>query len=358
MIFTILIIVFVLIGLLVLHELGHFVLAKKFGVKVEEFGIGIPPKIIGKKIGETVYSINLLPLGAFVKLAGEDEKNNDPRSFSQKPISQRALIVLGGVISFWLISFIIFTLVAGVWGLPEQVSDEFQGPANVQIIGIAENSPAEMNGVKLGDKIIGFKFANQQIKIDKVKEVQTFIKEHSGEEIVLMIQRGEDILSINLIPRKTPPKEQGAIGVSLARIVHSKANWYEAPIKGAEITIKKTIQIPIFLGFLFKKALRGEKVEGIEMVGPIGIGSIMGQALKLGIDSFLIIIAMISISLAVINIMPIPAVDGGRLLFLGIEAIRKKPISQPFEQKINAISFFVLIFLMIFVSIKDIVKLF
>lgn len=357
MIFTILIIVFVLIGLLVLHELGHFILAKKFGVKVEEFGIGIPPRIIGKKIGETIYSINLLPLGAFVKLAGEDEKNNDPRSFSQKPISQRALIVLGGVVSFWLISFIIFTLVAGIWGLPEQVSDEFQGQATVQIIGIAKDSPAEMNGVKLGDEIIGFKFANQQIKIDKVKEVQAFIKEHSEEEIVLLVQRGEDVLDINLVPRQSFPENQGAIGVGLARVVYSKANWYEAPIKGAEITIKKTIQIPMFLGFLFEKTLKGERIEGVEIIGPIGIGSIMKQALKLGIDSFLIIIAMVSISLAVINIMPIPAVDGGRLLFLGIEAIRKKPISQPFEQKINAVSFFILIFLMIFVSIKDIFKL-
>src|SRR3989338_2290143 len=113
-----------LIGLVVLHELGHFLAAKKFGVKVEEFGIGLPPRLFGKKVGETLYSLNLLPLGAFVRLTGEEGQNSDPRSFGAKPLAQRALIIGAGVVAFWIISFFIFAILGVTTGIPTGVSDE------------------------------------------------------------------------------------------------------------------------------------------------------------------------------------------------------------------------------------------
>ncbi len=358
MLLTILVIFLTLIILLVLHELGHFILAKKFGVKVEEFGIGYPPRIFGKKFGETIYSINLLPFGAFVKITGEEGEVDDPRSFSQKPLRQRASIILGGVVSFWIIAFLIFSLIAGVWGLPHAVSDDFQGKAQVQIIEIAKDSPAELAGIKAGDKIIELKAQSSKLKINKVKEIQEFTNIYKGKEIVLTLKRAEEFLDVSLIPRVSPPEGEGAIGIGLARVAKIKYPWYQAPYIGARVTFQKTWQIPVVLGNLFQKFLKGEKVQGVELVGPIGIGKIMGQSLKLGIDNFLMVVGLIAVWLALFNALPIPALDGGKFLFLVIEGIRKKPISQEIEQKITISFFLVLILLMIFVTVKDVIRLF
>ena len=148
MFFLIIISFFSIIALMVLHEFGHFILAKKFGVKVEEFGVGYPPRIFGKKFGETIYSLNLLPFGAFVKIYGETERTEDPWSFGGKPIWQRALVILGGVVSFWVISFVLFSVVMSL-GLPVGIEDEdtagFKNP-KVQIYEISQGSPAEKAG--------------------------------------------------------------------------------------------------------------------------------------------------------------------------------------------------------------------
>lgn len=156
MIFTIIIVFLSLIGLMVIHEFGHFVIAKKCGVKVEEFGIGYPPRIIGKKIGQTLYSLNLLPFGAFVKIQGEEGGIESAQSFSQKPIWQRASIVIGGVASFWLISAILLSVVFGI-GTFQAISDDEQvANPKVQIIAVAPDSPAEAAGIKVGDTIKKF----------------------------------------------------------------------------------------------------------------------------------------------------------------------------------------------------------
>src|SRR3989338_2641458 len=159
MFFTIIIAFFSLIALIVIHELGHFILAKKFGVKVEEFGSGYPPRVLGKKIGETVYSLNLWPFGAFVKIHGEEGGIEDYRSFIGKPIWQRVAIVLGGVVSFWIVAVILLSIVAGVWGLPVAVSDEESAnliDPKIQITQIAADAPAKTAGLKEGDIIVGF----------------------------------------------------------------------------------------------------------------------------------------------------------------------------------------------------------
>ena len=359
MFLTIIIIFFTLVILLVLHEFGHFIIAKKLGVKVEEFGLGYPPRLIGKKFGETLYSINLLPFGAFVKITGEEEKVKDSRSFSERSIWQRALIILGGVISFWLIAFLIFTLVAGTWGLLEAVSDDFVGEAQVQIIGVFSDSPAEIAGLKPGDIILKAESEETGIlEINKVKELQGFVNSQKGREIILTLKRGKEILDLKLVPRISPPEEEGPLGVGLARVSHFKYPWYEAPGKGAIVTGEKTVQIPMVLASIFQKFLRGEKIEGVELVGPIGIGNLMADFLKLGVDNFLMFIAMISVWLALFNLLPIPALDGGKILFLVIEGIQGRPVRQEIEQKITAFFFFFLILLMVFVTIKDIIRLF
>ena len=359
MIFTIIIVFFSLIGLMALHEFGHFVIAKKCGVKVEEFGIGYPPRIIGKKIGQTLYSLNLLPFGAFVKIYGEEGGIESAQSFSQKPIWQRASIVIGGVASFWLISAILLSVVFGI-GTFQAISDDEQvANPKVQIIAVAPDSPAKASGIKLGDTIKQLTINNQQLTITKVKEVQEFTEKYKGKEIVLTIERGREIFEASLVPRISPPEGEGAMGVGLTRITEKSYPWYQAPIKGIEATLKMTGAIVEGLAQVFGNLIQGKGLPaGAQLMGPIGIGSLMTQFVKLGVNYYLQFIAMISIYLAIFNILPIPALDGGKLLFLAIEKVRRKPVSPKIEQNITGVFFTVLVALMIWVTIKDIVRLF
>lgn len=360
MISTIIIALFSLIGLVTLHEFGHFILAKKFGVKVEEFGIGLPPRLVGKKIGETIYSINLLPFGAFVRLPGEMEKSDDPRSFSQQPVGKRALIAFGGVVSFWVIATILFSIVFSL-GAPTVVEDESISnliDPRVQIAGIAKDSPADMAGLKVGDAIKEMSFGNDRLSPSKIKEVQAFTNTYLGKEIVLMIERGkEESFQVSLNPRVSPPKGEGAMGVALIRTAIKKYPWYIAPWQAILATGNLTLSIIQGYVRALVSVSKGAS-SGIQMVGPVGVFQMLSQAQQLGINYFLNFLALISIYLAVFNILPIPAVDGGKLLFLGIEAIRKKPVPEKIEQNITAAFFMLLIILMIWVTINDVSRLF
>ncbi len=361
MFFTIFIVFISLIILIIIHELGHFLVAKKFGVKVEEFGIFLPPRLVGKKIGETVYSINLLPFGAFVKLYGEERDIDDISSFSQKPIWQRVLIVIGGVVSFWITSAILLSIVFWL-GVPTVVSDEENDKLidpKVQVVAVSSNSPAEISGLKVGDIIYQLSKNNKQLTINKVKEVQEFTNFHRGEEVTLTIKRGQEIFTVTLTPRPNPPEGEGAMGLVLARTALKAHPWYLAPIKGIEATIKLSGGIIGGLGQIFGNLIQGKGLPaGAELMGPVGIGTMMTQFVKLGINYYLYFIAVISIYFAIFNILPIPALDGGKLIFLGIEAIRKKPISLKSEQRITSVFFTLLIILIILVTIKDIINLF
>lgn len=348
-----------LISLLVLHEFGHFLLAKKFGVKVEEFGIGYPPRLIGKKIGETLYSINLLPFGAFVKILGEEERIDDPRSFNKKPIWQRVLILIAGCLSFWLVSAILLSVVMNL-GVPRAVSDDFnQGSVSpkVQIIAVAPDSPAQAAGLRVGDTIKEVIINGSKFEIQKVKKIINLTEANKGKEIILTIERGKEILGIKLIPRISPPEGEGPMGVALTRTIIESYPWYQAPIKGILTTGNLTIAIIQGWFGALKNLVKGQPT-GVQVMGPVGIFSLTSQMSQLGTSYFLQFIAMLSIYIAIFNLLPIPAVDGGRLLFLGIEAVRRKPIPQNLEQRINAVFFSLLIILMIWVTIKDITRIF
>jgi len=350
-----------LIGLIVLHEFGHFIMAKRFGVKVEEFGVGLPPRIFGKKIGETIYSLNFLPFGAFVKLYGEEETVSDTRSFSSKPAWQRASIVLAGVVSFWIISAILLSVV--LWlGHPQAISDEdSQNLINprVQIIAVTKDSPAEKAGLRPGDAIVQLIADSQQLGINKVIEIQDFTKRHEGKEITLTIERGRQIFNTSLVPRANPPQNEGAMGVGLARTAIVKYSWYQAPWGGLTATFNLTILIIKGWGTAISNLVRGIPLPGgVQIVGPIGIFNLLADMSQLGISYFLNFIAVISIHLALINVLPIPALDGGKFLFLAIEKVRGKPIPQKIEQRVTAVFFMMLIALMVFVTFRDIQRIF
>ncbi len=341
-----------LVLLVTLHELGHFLVAKRFGVKVEEFGIGIPPRILAKKFGETVYSLNLLPIGAFVKIYGEDQKVKDERSFSEKSILQRALILIGGVVAFWIVAFILLTFIMGI-GFPVLVADDAYSPdARVMILGVEEGLPAEIAGIKSGDIILKLSSEKDRIEVKRVSDIREFLSQNRGLEMVALIERGQSEEEISIISNE----EEGIIGVFLERTEIQKYTWYQAPIQGALMTGKMTVNVVYFLGTSAKRAVLGESLPpGVRMAGPVGIvKDFFAGAIERGLVDYLQVMVMVSISLAIFNLLPIPALDGGRLLFLMIEKIKGKPISPKLEQKLIAISFMMLIGIFFLVTFYDI----
>ncbi len=365
MIVTILIAFFSIIALLVIHEFGHFITAKKFGIEVKEFGVGLPPRLFGKKIGKTIYSLNLLPFGAFVKIPSMegDEKDNKEnyQGLENIPLWQRALIVLAGVFSFWIVGIILLTIVFGM-GAPQVISDEeagaFADPPKVQIAAVASGSPAETIGIRPGDVIKELRIGDYEMPVYKVKEVQEFTEEHKGEEIILTIERGKEFLEVSLTPRAAPPEGEGSIGVALVRTAEKSYPFFQALMKGVETTVNLTAAIVAGLAELLISLIKGQGLpQGVQFMGPIGLGAMVAQAVQVGLSYYLQFIAIISIYLAIFNLLPIPALDGGRLLFLGIEKIKGCPVNQKIEQNITAGFFVLFIVLMILVTIKDVANL-
>lgn len=350
------IIVFILIlGLLIFsHEFGHFISAKKAGMKVEEFGFGFPPRLFGTKKGETLYSINLIPLGGFVKIHGEQRPRKKPlksskRAFYNKPIWQRAIVLVMGVVMNLFLAAILFSIVHGI-GIPTIIEDESIQAQNIQIqiVGVAQGSPAEEVGLKIGDVVKGF---------NGVEDLQKFVARYAGEKITLIIQRGNEIMEKTLTPRISPPENEGPMGIALAKTGIISYPWYSAIWRGTKTTIKLTVVfIETFYQILKNLVLKGVLIA--EIAGPVGIASLTSQMTKLGLVYILQFTAIISINLAIINAIPFPALDGGRLLFLAIEKIKGSPVSAKVENLVNNLGFAFLITLMILVTFRDIAKLF
>jgi len=346
-----------LIALMIIHEFGHFIIAKRFGVKVDEFGVGYPPRIFGKKFGETIYSINWVPLGAFVKIRGEEGGVDDYRSFSNLKIWKRVLIVIGGVAAFWIAAIIIFSIVFGMGANLPVGDQEVQGLTNAKVIvvEVAQNSPAAQAGLRSGDVITGVKIQGLDSEIDKIADFQKITGENKGKEMTVLIERDGQVLETKLIPRINPPSGQGATGVALERMATllEKYPWYQAPIQGVAYTWKVTVAslkgIYIVLADLFTG--KGAP-QGAEFAGPLGITVFLANAASYGAGFFLYFIGMICIFIAIFNLFPIPALDGGKLIFLLIEKIKGKPVSPKVEQSITLGFFSVLICLSIFITIK------
>ncbi|OGM92016.1 RIP metalloprotease RseP [Candidatus Wolfebacteria bacterium RIFCSPLOWO2_01_FULL_38_11] len=336
-------IIFVIIFLSILilvHELGHFLAAKKFGLLVEEFGFGLPPKIFAKKIGETDYSINALPFGGFVKIFGENREENasisPERNFSNLKIWKRAIVLAAGVGFNFLLGWLAISLVFAIGT-----------PSVVIITEIKKNSPAEEVGLLAGDRIAEFTNVNDFID---------FVNSHQGEKIKLKIEREGKTLELEAIPRKNPPIGEGSLGVGLVDAGLEKQNIFMSFWEGLKTSLNSIKTIFLAIINLIGKAFVG-KASFEQVTGPIGIVKITAQASTLGIVYLLQLLALISLNLAVINILPFPALDGGRLFFLLIEKIKGSPLDQKFEKITNAVGFAILIFLMIVITIKDIIKL-
>lgn len=337
------VIVIVIIGisfLILVHEFGHFLAAKSFGLLVEEFGFGFPPKIFSKKIGETVYSLNLLPFGGFVKIYGETPQSGAMdrlRSFSHQSAGKRILVILAGVLMNFIFGWLIISSVY-IIGVPR----------SLVITGLNENSPAALAGIKIGDQIADFKESDDFIG---------FVKENRGREIILNIKRGGESIPFKLIPRVDAPPGEGALGVAFSEAGLEKQPLLRSFVEGFKTSI--LIIGSIFSGLwslLVGLFTQGKILEGF--VGPVGIFGFANQAAGLGLVYLLQLIGLISLNLFVLNVLPFPALDGGRLFFILIEKIKGSPLSPNFEKSANAFGFIVLLILMIAITVRDIGRLF
>ena len=372
--FVVVFIITILI-LVVIHEFGHYIAAKKFHIKVLEFGFGIPPRAWGKKIGETIWSLNWLPFGGFVRLLGEDETEkdvlDDKRSFAAQKPWKKITVVIAGVAMNLLLAWVLFYIVLGVQGfktkLPLLSDYKFAGinqtVETAIIIGnIAKDSPAEKAGLADGDRIVAINGSAVTESSGFVEE----IKSNAGKEVKLTISdiQGNDRREVTLVPRENPPEGQGALGVSLGGMQTVSLSFDSIP--------QKLFAAPIYsynlIGYSGK--ILGDTISysfeqgdlapvSNAVAGPVGITAVVGQILsvKNPLIPYLDFVAALSLNLAVVNVLPFPGLDGGRLLFLVIEAITRKKTHAVVEKYVHTIGLFILLSLIILITISDIRKL-
>ena len=357
---TTLFIFFVILALLILsHEFGHFLFAKWNGVKVEEFGFGLPPRLFSVKKGETVYSINLLPFGGFVKIEGEDMKDGlpiGPRSFANKSMGARAMIIAGGVLFNLILAFFIFSF-GNWWGTPVALGDgERTENERIFIVEVQEKSPAETAGFLAGDVLLRLESKGEELAVSKISDVQDFINKNRGREIFVFYKRNGQELTSLAKPRLETKENEGALGIVMARIGTKSYPFHQSIWQGLKTTIFLTGAIIAGIINFFAGLIGGEG--GLEQIaGPIGIAGLVGSAASFGFLYLLQFTAFLSVNLAVINFIPFPGLDGGRLVFLAAEVIRGKPINAKASALAHAIGLILLLILMLVIIYSDIAKI-
>lgn len=364
---SIFIFIVILIILVLVHEFGHFFSAKKFGIRVDEFGFGFPPKLFSFKKGETEYTFNLVPLGGFVKIFGEnpDEENisgpDSARSFVNKPAWQQAIVLFAGVFMNFMLAWFLFSI-SFMSGSLTSLGSEPKGftldNVNTTIISVLKNSPADRVGLKSGDKI--FSIANNEISpnSNSIQTIQYLISQSKDKEVDVSFFRGQDksIHTVKVIPVLNS-NNKPSIGIALDQIGTLKLPFFKAIEAGFSQSVFAVKEITHGLYSLIRDAFKGHP--SLQSVtGPVGMVGVVGDAYKFGFTYLLSFAAMISINLAVVNLLPFPALDGGRLFFLIIEKIKGSRIKSSIQNITNITGFILLILLMLFVTYHDILKIF
>jgi regulator of sigma E protease len=327
------------LGILILvHELGHFLGARKVGLLVEEFSIGFPPKIFSKKIKETVYSLGLIFFGGFIKLKGENNPN-DPEGFLNLKSSKKLIIVISGVFFNILLAYLFFVFSLNL-GYPVESKKIF-------VSGFLNKNTQAYKYFQIGDEILYVKMDEKKYHFDSLAKLAQFLKENKGKEVEIFYLRNNQEKSAKVVP---------PVGFYLANFQLEKVSFLKSIFLGWEklfTSFKK-----ISLGFLkfFQGLFTKEKID-LEITGPIGIYNLFNNFKNFGLGYLFYFLAVLSLNLAFINILPFPALDGGRVIFILFEILTKKKIDYRKEEAIHRFGFIFLFFLLILVTIKDISQL-
>ncbi len=344
----------VLLIVVVVHEAGHFFAAKQMGMRVKEFAFGFPPKLFGIKRGETDYSFNAIPLGGYVAIDGENGTNdpNDPRLFTNKSKLAQAWVLFAGPLMNIVLAFVLMSISFMV-GYGTKAGDV----NSIVILSVLPDSPAEIAGMQSGDKINSI-YVENQIDPTINPDIDSFrdaINSSMGSEITIDVLRSNEIESISLKPNEENGEYK--IGVSLGLLESKKLGLFASIKEGFISTIAITRDTAVGFVKIIASAVTGGDVKGT-LTGPVGIAREVGVASSFGFAYLLSFISIISINLGVLNMFPFPALDGGRLLFLGIEKIKGSKIKPGVANAVNTIGFGLLLLLMIVITVKDVIKLF
>lgn len=327
--------ILVLAFLLTVHELGHHVTAKKLGVNVLEFGLGWPPRLAGRMFGGTLYSLNLLPFGAFVRMLGDSDGVAGEGSFSARPRWARALILVGGPLLNLLLAPVLFTAASLI--------SDFEG---VEVSRVAPGSPAQAAGLQSGDVLITIAGTRIEIPTD----VGEAVTANKGRLIRIEVMRNDDLAAFDVVPRTAPPPGEGPLGVTI-RPHMSPAPLLTAVPRGLNRAGEAILLLPRYLAAAASGAV------GFELSGPVGIVDVVGQAVRQGPEVVLFLAAVITAQLGIMNLLPWPGLDGGRLLLLGLETIRGRRLPPAGERAINFFGIMLLVTLALVVTVGDVRRL-
>ncbi|MBQ3521127.1 MAG: RIP metalloprotease RseP [Firmicutes bacterium] len=318
--------------LIFVHEFGHFVTAKLCGIKVNEFSIGMGPAFFKKQKGETLYSVRVFPIGGFCAMEGEDEDSEDERAFNNQPAWQRAIVLAAGSLMNLLTAIVLMIIIAF-----------YMGQATTTIDVVNDGSPAYEAGIMAGDEVIKIDGSD----IDEWTDLQTIVGESEGETVTFTVLRGGVETDISVTPEYDKEAGRSLVGVT--------PTMARNPVKAVGTGITNTWDMTVMMYELIGQLFTGD-VSAKELSGPVGIVYVVNDSAKMGFIYVVYLAALLSLNLAVINLLPFPALDGGRLLFLVIRKVTGKRVTDEMEGKIHFIGIMLLFALMIYVTWNDIIR--
>jgi regulator of sigma E protease len=363
-IFLFLLVLFVLV---LVHEWGHYITAKLTKMRVDEFAIGFPPRLFGIKRGETDFNFNLLPIGGYVKIFGENaeeagqERNpaDVGRAFHERPKWAQAVVLLAGITMNILFAWLLFALVL-IIGVPTAI-EESAASASSQLVvaGTLPNAPAE-GVLPVGSVIVKAESGDDILTTPTPSSFSDFVSEHAPEAIVVTYEHNAETLDVSLVPKTGLVAEDTSkyvVGASLSLIEIKKESFFGAIGESFSMTVNGIVSITIGLTTLIKDSFMGD-ADFSTIAGPVGIVGMVGDAASYGLTPLLMFTAIISLNLAVVNLLPFPALDGGRLVFVAVEAVTKKRVPPHVTGWVNLLGFILLMVLMAAVTFNDIIRLF
>jgi len=345
--------VIILLGVLIfVHELGHFLTAKSLGVGVLKFSLGFGPKLAGRKVGETEYMISMVPLGGYVKLLGESDTDDvlpqdEKRSFVKQHVWKKIVIVVAGPLFNFLFAILAYAMISMI-GMPNLTTD---------IGSVQAGSPAEAAGIRAGDSVVSIDGRG----VERWGDLADMIAKSGGREITVTLKRDGATVNLGVKPEKVKGKNYFGEDVDIWKIgVGASENVFtyrQNPIRAAWTGIEWTWTITKLTILSLVKMVQGD-VSPDNLGGPIMIAQMAGASVKKGILNYVIFMALLSVNLAVLNLFPIPVLDGGHLLFFLIELVTGREVNIKWRERAQQVGFFILVMLMIFVFYNDIMRIF